>query len=89
MRFDPLIRRWHSVRANNQASHLTSSVPVSLDARVGAAQERLPEPSSAEEGGLLFGDFLLATQEKVTRAPQAHETPLLTRRQERSTKHRD
>ena len=32
-------------------------------------------PASAEEGGLLFGYFLLATQEKVTRAPQAHESP--------------
>ena len=32
-------------------------------------------PASAEEGGLLFGDFLLATQEKATRAPQAHESP--------------
>lgn len=31
-------------------------------------------PASAEEGGLLFGDFLLATQEKVTRAPKAHES---------------
>jgi hypothetical protein len=31
-------------------------------------------PASAEEGGLLFGDFLLAIQEKVTRAPQAHES---------------
>ena len=31
-------------------------------------------PASAEEGGLLFGDFLLAIQEKVTRAPKAHES---------------
>ena len=31
-------------------------------------------PASAEEGGLLFGDFLLAIQEKATRAPQAHES---------------
>jgi len=37
-------------------------------------------PASAEEGGLLFGDFLLAIQEKVTRAPQAHETLLLQRK---------
>ncbi len=34
-------------------------------------------PASAEEGGLLFGDFLLATQEKATRAPQAHESSRL------------
>jgi hypothetical protein len=26
-------------------------------------------PASAGEGGLLFGDFLLAIQEKATRAP--------------------
>jgi len=31
-------------------------------------------PASAEEGGLLFGDFLLAIQEKATRAPKAHES---------------
>jgi hypothetical protein len=31
-------------------------------------------PASAEEGRLLFGYFLLATQEKVTRAPMAHES---------------
>jgi hypothetical protein len=31
-------------------------------------------PASAEEGGLLFGDFLLAIQEKTTRAPKAHES---------------
>jgi len=34
-------------------------------------------PASAEEGRLLFGYFLLATQEKVTRVPKAHETLLL------------
>jgi hypothetical protein len=28
----------------------------------------------AVEGGLLFGDFLLAIQEKATRAPKAHES---------------
>ena len=28
-------------------------------------------------GGLLFGYFLLATQEKVTRSPKASESPLL------------
>jgi hypothetical protein len=33
-----------------------------------------PSPASAEEAGLLFGGFLLATQEKATRAPQAHES---------------
>jgi hypothetical protein len=31
-------------------------------------------PASAEEGGLLFGDFLLAIQEKATRPPQEDET---------------
>jgi hypothetical protein len=31
-------------------------------------------PASAEKGGLPFDNFLLATQEKVTRAPQAHES---------------
>jgi len=31
-------------------------------------------PASAEEGGLLFGDFLLAIQEKATRAPKVHES---------------
>jgi hypothetical protein len=61
-----------------------------MDAGVEATQERLPDalskspaaahglagrsPASAEEGGLLFGNFLLATQEKVTRAPKAHES---------------
>ena len=34
-------------------------------------------PASAEEGGLLFGDFLLAIQEKATRPPQEDETLLL------------
>ncbi|MDQ6646823.1 MAG: hypothetical protein M3Y93_06295, partial [Pseudomonadota bacterium] len=33
-----------------------------------------PSPASAEEGGLLFGDFLLAIQEKATRPPQEVET---------------
>jgi hypothetical protein len=35
-------------------------------------------PASVEEGGLLFGDFLLAMQEKATRAPQAHESSCLS-----------
>jgi hypothetical protein len=34
-------------------------------------------PASAEEGRLLFGYFLLATQEKVTRSPKANEMLLL------------
>jgi hypothetical protein len=34
-------------------------------------------PASAEEGGLSFGDFSLATQRKVTRPPQEDETLLL------------
>ncbi len=33
-------------------------------------------PASAEEGRLLFGSFLLATQEKGTRPPQEDETLL-------------
>jgi hypothetical protein len=33
-------------------------------------------PASAEEGGLSFGDFSLATQRKATRPPQEDETPL-------------
>jgi hypothetical protein len=33
-----------------------------------------PSPTNAKQGGLLFGGFLLATQEKVTRAPRAHES---------------
>ena len=33
-----------------------------------------PSPASAEEGGLLFSDFLLVIQEKVTRAPKAYES---------------
>lgn len=61
-----------------------------MDARVEATQERLPDvlskspaathglvgrsPARADEDGLRFGDFLLATQEKVTRAPKAHES---------------
>jgi hypothetical protein len=31
-------------------------------------------PASAKWGGLLFGDFLLATQEKVTRPPKEGES---------------
>ena len=34
-------------------------------------------PASAKRGGLLFGYFLLATQEKVTRPPQEDESSLL------------
>ncbi len=34
-------------------------------------------PASAEEVGHLFGDFLLAIQEKATRPPQEDETLLL------------
>ncbi|MDQ6648305.1 MAG: hypothetical protein M3Y93_13955 [Pseudomonadota bacterium] len=34
-------------------------------------------PASAEEGGLSFGDFSLATQRKVTRPPQEVETLLI------------
>ena len=64
-----------------------------MDAGGRATQERLPNalskspaaahglagrrPASAEEGRLLFGYFLLATQEKVTRSPKANETLLL------------
>ena len=36
-------------------------------------------PASAEEGGLLFGGFLLAIQEKATRAPKAHESSCFSR----------
>jgi hypothetical protein len=32
-----------------------------------------PSPASAEEGGLSFGDFSLATQRKVTRPPPMDE----------------
>jgi len=49
-----------------------------MDVRVEAMQEQLPDVHQARKrGGLLFGYFLLATQEKVARPPKEDETLLI------------
>ena len=50
------------------AQDVLSKSPAAAQGLVGRS------PASAEEGRLLFGDFLLATQEKATRPPQEDET---------------
>jgi hypothetical protein len=61
-------------------------MPVSLASVHGWTVDKPPEPGrvlsgrharkARKRGGLLLGYVLLATQEKVTRAPQEHETLL-------------
>jgi len=51
-----------------QHKEVLSKSPAAAHGLVGRS------PASAEEGGLSFGDFSLATQRKATRPPQEDET---------------
>jgi hypothetical protein len=56
------------------AAHGLAGLPRAWMPELRQRRSGCPSPASAEEGGLLSGDFLLVIQERVTRAPKAHES---------------
>jgi hypothetical protein len=56
------------------AAHGLAGLPRAWMPELRQRRSGCPSPASAEEGGLLFGDFLLAIQEKATRAPKERES---------------